>query len=390
MNVFATVVIILTAMLSMDLEVLPVGAFTPVHSLGGESAAFNKKIASNYSANNKAGPRSKVVGSFTVTDETTSELISTASKPTPADLQVAILTRRAGDRNGSNHNIMGSVSITTPRRRATSDPRNKFISQTTTAPRNPVHVVHDKTSFPTATGSSIAATKRNLRSAKMIRPKSRKRNISVRQQQQKKHLSRGKVSYSAYGSRTLPEDNDYDYEDDGHVDSSMENRLLSRDEERDITHRIRDLRVAVRIRDQLVQESTANTPTEQEWADACGLSVLKLRGVIQDGQQARTVLVSSNVGLVTSIAKRHYYALKQATGGVGTILTLQDMIQEGNLGLMKAAERFEPERGFKFSTYATYWIRQRILQSISDCSRVIRLPAHGQFCRVRFSSWFGV
>jgi len=73
--------------------------------------------------------------------------------------------------------------------------------------------------------------------------------------------------------------------------------------------------------------------------------------------------------------------LKQATeagGGVGTILTLQDMIQEGNLGLMKAAERFEPERGFRFSTYATYWIRQRILRCISDTSRVIRLPAHGR------------
>ena len=55
------------------------------------------------------------------------------------------------------------------------------------------------------------------------------------------------------------------------------------------------------------------------------------------------------------------------------------MIQEGNLGLMKAAERFEPERELRFSTYATYWIKQRILRSISDSSRIIRLPAHGEF-----------
>lgn len=100
-----------------------------------------------------------------------------------------------------------------------------------------------------------------------------------------------------------------------------------------------------------------------------------------EGQQARTTLVSSNAGLVTSIAKRHYRSLKLATeagGGVGTILTLQDMVQEGNLGLMQAAERFEPERGWRFSTYATYWVKQRILRSISDSSRIIRLPAHGK------------
>jgi RNA polymerase primary sigma factor len=94
-------------------------------------------------------------------------------------------------------------------------------------------------------------------------------------------------------------------------------------------------------------------------------------------------LVAANVGLVTSIAKKQYAALKRAmssdaagTGSVGTILTLQDMVQEGNLGLMEAAERFEPERGFRFSTSATYWIRQRILRSVADSSRTIRLPAH--------------
>jgi hypothetical protein len=157
--------------------------------------------------------------------------------------------------------------------------------------------------------------------------------------------------------------------------------LLSKEEERTLTLSVRSLRRAVRIRDELAQDSHDYIHTEAKWAEACGLSIIGLRRVMYEGQQARTTLVSANGGLVTSIAKRHCRSLKEATeagGGVGTILTLQDMIQEGNLGLMQAAERFEPERGWRFSTYATYWVRQRILRSISDSSRTIRLPAHGK------------
>ena len=67
---------------------------------------------------------------------------------------------------------------------------------------------------------------------------------------------------------------------------------------------------------------------------------------------------------------------------------MQDMVQEGNLGLMEAAERFDPDRGFRFSTYATWWVRQRILRSISDYSRVIRLPAHGKWLVCHLFSLF--
>jgi RNA polymerase sigma factor (sigma-70 family) len=157
---------------------------------------------------------------------------------------------------------------------------------------------------------------------------------------------------------------------------------LTRQEEIQYSFQIRTFRAAVRLRDQLIviQESSMHIhPTEQEWAAACGTSVSDLRNVLWQGQQSREALVAANTGLVTNIAKRHYYALKTATeagGGVGTILTLADMIQEGNLGLMEAAERYEPEKGFRFSTYATWWVRQRILRSISDSSRTIRLPAH--------------
>jgi RNA polymerase primary sigma factor len=156
---------------------------------------------------------------------------------------------------------------------------------------------------------------------------------------------------------------------------------LTRPEEIQYSFQIRTFRAAIRLRDQLIvtQDNMHIHPTESEWAAACGTSIVDLRNVLLQGQQSREALVSANTGLVTNIAKRHYYALKTATeagGGVGTILTLADMIQEGNLGLMEAAERYEPEKGFRFSTYATWWVRQRILRSISDSSRTIRLPAH--------------
>jgi DNA-directed RNA polymerase sigma subunit (sigma70/sigma32) len=157
--------------------------------------------------------------------------------------------------------------------------------------------------------------------------------------------------------------------------------LLTQEEEQHLTLHIRRLRQGARIRDELVTQ-TERQPTETEWAETCGLSVMELRRIMYEGQEARSVLVSANAGLVTSIAKRHYHAVKQSTefgGGLGTILTMQDMIQEGNLGLMQAAERFEPERGLRFSTYATYWVRQRIFRSISDSSRTIRLPVHGEY-----------
>lgn len=82
--------------------------------------------------------------------------------------------------------------------------------------------------------------------------------------------------------------------------------------------------------------------------------------------QARRRLCEANLRLVVSVAKRY----------AGRGLPFLDLIQEGNLGLMKAAEKFEPERGFKFSTYATWWIRQAITRAIADQARTIRIPVH--------------
>jgi len=82
--------------------------------------------------------------------------------------------------------------------------------------------------------------------------------------------------------------------------------------------------------------------------------------------EARRALSEANLRLVVSVAKRY----------AGRGLPFLDLIQEGNLGLMKAAEKFEPERGFKFSTYATWWIRQSITRAIADQGRTIRIPVH--------------
>lgn len=83
-------------------------------------------------------------------------------------------------------------------------------------------------------------------------------------------------------------------------------------------------------------------------------------------QEARTKLVEANLRLVVSVAKKY----------LNSGMDLLDLVQEGNLGLMKAAEKFEYKRGHKFSTYATWWIRQGITRAIADTGRTIRLPVH--------------
>ncbi|MCG3206673.1 MAG: RNA polymerase sigma factor SigA [Anaerolineae bacterium] len=95
-------------------------------------------------------------------------------------------------------------------------------------------------------------------------------------------------------------------------------------------------------------------------------SKAKLKKKIQLGQHARCKLIEANFRLVVSIAKKY----------VGHGVSFMDLIQEGNIGLIKAVEKFEYQRGFKFSTYATWWIRQAVSRALSDQGRTIRVPVH--------------
>lgn len=127
--------------------------------------------------------------------------------------------------------------------------------------------------------------------------------------------------------------------------------LLTPTEEIEITKRMER---GLNAREQLTSERVS--PKQRE----------ELQGLIEDGWAAREHLIRANARLVISVAKKY----------MGRGVPFLDLIQEGNIGLMRAAKKFDHNRGYKFSTYATWWIRQAVTRAIADQGRTIRIPVH--------------
>ncbi|MBD1910627.1 MULTISPECIES: RNA polymerase sigma factor RpoD [unclassified Leptolyngbya] len=142
-------------------------------------------------------------------------------------------------------------------------------------------------------------------------------------------------------------------------------RLLRADEEIELARKIADLLELERVREKLMGKLDRE-PNDTEWAEAVDMALPAFRRRLFVGRRAKDKMVQSNLRLVVSIAKKY----------MNRGLSFQDLIQEGSLGLIRAAEKFDHEKGYKFSTYATWWIRQAITRAIADQSRTIRLPVH--------------
>ncbi|MEB3272477.1 MAG: RNA polymerase sigma factor RpoD [Prochlorothrix sp.] len=149
-------------------------------------------------------------------------------------------------------------------------------------------------------------------------------------------------------------------------------RLLRADEEIELARKIADLLELERVYEEFL-EHNGHAPSDAEWSEAVSRKKDEAMPPLRDfqrrlyqGRKAKEKMVQSNLRLVVSIAKKY----------MNRGLSFQDLIQEGSLGLIRAAEKFDHEKGYKFSTYATWWIRQAITRAIADQSRTIRLPVH--------------
>jgi RNA polymerase nonessential primary-like sigma factor len=142
--------------------------------------------------------------------------------------------------------------------------------------------------------------------------------------------------------------------------------LLSHEQEITLGRQVQELMALEEMREELTMRSGGEEPSEAQLAEAAGLAPAQLKRRLQGGRRAKERMVAANLRLVVSVAKK--YTKRN--------MELLDLIQEGTIGLVRGVEKFDPTRGYKFSTYAYWWIRQGITRAIAEKSRTIRLPIH--------------
>eukprot|EP00966_Prymnesium_polylepis_P065378 1517782-Prymnesium_polylepis.1 len=146
--------------------------------------------------------------------------------------------------------------------------------------------------------------------------------------------------------------------------------LLSAEEEIALVRQCHD-GDALRERRAVLDEQLGRASTHEEWAEHVGTNATELRRRLARASRATDHMVAANMRLIVAIVRR----FMPQVAATGSAMSMEDLVQEGSLGLLKAVSRFDPERGLRFSTMATWWVRAAVQRAIADKARTIRLPA---------------